>query len=43
MPCAGAHGTVVSGADGSPLPATIVVEGIARNVSATKQLGYYNR
>lgn len=40
---AGARGKVVSAVDGSPLPATIVVEGIRRNITASQQLGYYNR
>jgi hypothetical protein len=40
---AGISGTVVAAADGSPLPATIMLDGIAWNTSARLPAGYFNR
>jgi hypothetical protein len=40
---AGISGTVVSAADGSPLPATVMLNGIAWNTSARLPAGYFNR
>jgi hypothetical protein len=40
---AGISGTVVSAADGSVLPATIMLDGIAWNTSARLPAGYFNR
>ncbi|KAF6253377.1 hypothetical protein COO60DRAFT_1286678 [Scenedesmus sp. NREL 46B-D3] len=39
----GISGTVVSAADGSPLPATVMLDGIAWNTSARLPTGYFNR
>jgi hypothetical protein len=39
---AGISGTVAS-ADGAPLPATIMLDGIAWNTSARLPVGYFNR
>lgn len=39
----GISGTVVSAGDGSPLPATVMLDGIAWNTSARMPAGYFNR